>query len=50
MSPSAWQKLPPRFPFLVFISLYLLFSLFTFRDYGVTWDETDTYQEGVNLN
>lgn len=50
MKSSARQKLPLRLPFLIFLAFYLLFSFFTFRDYGVTWDETDTYQAGVNLN
>lgn len=49
MSPSVRQKLPTRVPFLIFLALYILFSLFTFRDYGITWDETDTYQEGARL-
>ena len=35
-----------RAPFLLFLSLYLLFALGTFRDFGATWDEPEAYQAG----
>ncbi len=38
-----------RYPFLAFLLFYLLFSFATFRDYGCTWDEQDTYQGGADL-
>ena len=38
-----------RIPFFVFLSFYLLFSLWTYRDYGCTWDEKDAYQGGAEL-
>lgn len=38
-----------RLPFLAFLGLYLVFSFATFRDYGCTWDEQDTYQGGAEL-
>ncbi|HVZ79572.1 MAG TPA: hypothetical protein VHE12_02080 [bacterium] len=38
-----------RLPFLAFFAFYLLFSLATFRDFGPTWDEQDTYLEGARL-
>jgi hypothetical protein len=37
----------PRFPLLLSLSLYLLFCLATFRDYGCTWDEQDVYRGGA---
>lgn len=38
-----------RIPFFAFLLFYLLFSFTTFRDYGCTWDEQDTYQGGAEL-
>jgi hypothetical protein len=38
-----------RSPFLIFLFLYLAFCLFTFRDYGITWDERDIYKEACDL-
>jgi hypothetical protein len=38
-----------RIPFLLFLALYLAFSFATFRDYGCTWDEQDSYQGGAEL-
>jgi len=36
-----------RLPLLLFLGLYLLFCLATFRDYGCTWDEQDAYRGGA---
>lgn len=38
-----------RLPFLFFLAAYLLVSLLTYRDFGSTWDEQDTYLEGTRL-
>ncbi len=38
-----------RIPFLLFAFFYLVFSLGTYKDYGCTWDEKDTYQGGMEL-
>lgn len=38
-----------RIPFFAFLLLYLAFSFATFRNYGCTWDEQDTYQGGQEL-
>ncbi len=38
-----------RIPFFAFIFFYLIFSFATYRDYGSTWDEQDTYQGGADL-
>ncbi len=38
-----------RIPFFVFLLFYLAFSFATYRDYGPTWDEQDTYQGGAEL-
>lgn len=38
-----------RIPFFAFLLFYLAFSFATFRDYGCTWDEQDTYQGGEAL-
>ena len=43
------MKASSRLPFLIFLVLYLLFSFLTFRNYGVTWDETEAYEEGQRL-
>jgi len=41
--------LRPHMPLLYFLLFYLLFCLFTFRDYGVAWDEYDVYSRGGAL-
>jgi hypothetical protein len=38
-----------RLPFLLFLLLYWVFAFSTYKDFGPTWDEQDTYQEGANL-
>src|SRR5579862_1551711 len=38
-----------RLPFFTFLAFYLIFSFVTFRDYGCTWDEQDTYQGGAEI-
>ncbi len=38
-----------RIPFFGFLLFYLAFSFATYRDYGPTWDEQDTYQGGAEL-
>jgi len=38
-----------RLPLFAFLLFYLTFSFLTFRDYGCTWDEQDTYQGGADL-
>lgn len=38
-----------RLPLFLFVIAYVLFSLFTFRDYGITWDEPDWYVCGGNM-
>jgi hypothetical protein len=38
-----------RIPFFAFLLFYLAFSFITYRDYGTTWDEQDTYQGGAEL-
>ena len=48
MSPVP-LKLRRRTPFFIFLCLYLLFSFGTYRDYGITWDEKDSYQGGAEL-
>ncbi len=48
MNPTR-AKAQQRIPFLIFLSLYLLFSLLTYRDYGATWDEQEAYQGGTAL-
>jgi hypothetical protein len=42
-------KTRQRIPFLLFLALYLVFSFWTFRDYGATWDEQEAYQGGTAL-
>ncbi len=42
-------KMKKRLPFFAFALCYLVFSFATFRDYGCTWDEQDTYQGGADL-
>jgi hypothetical protein len=42
-------KMKKRIPFFAFLLFYLVFSVVTFRDYGSTWDEQDTYQGGTEL-
>ena len=39
-----------RIPFLSFLLFYLFFSFATYKDYGPTWDEQDTYQGGADLH
>ncbi len=38
-----------RLPFFAFLLFYLIFSFATFRDYGCTWDEQDSYEGGAEL-
>ncbi len=38
-----------RIPFFVFILFYLVFSIWTYRDYGCTWDEKDVYTGGLDI-
>lgn len=38
-----------RFPLIIFLFLYLLLSLLTYKDYGTTWDESDVYSRGIAL-
>lgn len=35
-----------RYLFWGVLFIYLVFSLFTFRDYAITWDENDNYHNG----
>lgn len=35
-----------RIPLAVFLILYFAFSLITYKDYGITWDERDVYVHG----
>jgi hypothetical protein len=42
-------KMKKRIPFFAFLLFYLAFSFVTYRDYGSTWDEQDTYQGGADL-
>ena len=48
--PPRWlDVLRARYPLVFFLLLYLLFVLFTYRDYGVAWDEYDVYSRGEAL-
>src|SRR5581483_9065226 len=38
-----------RLPFLLFLLLYWVFAFSNYKDFGPTWDEQDTYQEGARL-
>jgi hypothetical protein len=38
-----------RYPLVLFLFFYFLFALFTYRDYGVAWDEYDVYSRGAAL-
>lgn len=38
-----------RLPFLLFLLFYWVFAFSTYKDFGPTWDEQDTYQEGARL-
>jgi len=39
-------KTDSRKPFLLFLFFYLIFCLVTYRQYGITWDEFNTYMSG----
>lgn len=43
---SLFKNNNTRSALIGFIIAYVLFSLLTFRDYGITWDETDSYKDG----
>src|SRR4030066_46918 len=36
----------PHYPFLIFTAFYLLFSLITYKNYGITFDEKVEYDAG----
>ncbi len=36
----------PRLPLIIFLALFILYAILTYRDYGITWDETDVYTWG----
>jgi hypothetical protein len=42
-------KIRQRIPLFLFLTLYVFFALWTYRDYGVTWDEQEAYQGGAAL-
>src|SRR5579871_2813007 len=44
-----FDGLRPHYPLLYFLLFYFLFCLFTYRDYGVAWDEYDVYSRGGAL-
>ncbi|HEY5039234.1 MAG TPA: hypothetical protein VIJ93_09210 [bacterium] len=48
--PQTQSALRSRFPLLLFLAFYLFFSLWTFQDYGATWDETGVYTRGILLS
>lgn len=48
-TPSRFDSLRPHIPLLGFLLFYLGFCLFTYRDYGVAWDEYDVYSRGGAL-
>jgi hypothetical protein len=49
-SEPAWlSTFRNRYPLVLFLFLYFGFVLFTYRDYGVAWDEYDVYSRGAAL-
>ncbi len=38
-----------QYPLIFFVFFYLLFTLFTYRDYGMTFDESGVYARGIGL-
>lgn len=38
-----------RLPLFILLAAYLVFSVVTFKDYGITWDEYDVYRRGEAL-
>lgn len=43
------NSLRKRYPLIIFILIYLIFSGITYRDFGITGDEPNVYTRGENL-
>lgn len=43
------KKIKTILPLFFLILFYLLFVFFTYKDYGITWDEWDVYRRGRYL-
>ncbi len=47
--PKLTQHVWSLLPLGIFLAIYLVFSLYTHTDFGVTWDENDFYSGGRDL-
>ena len=43
------EQIRNRYPLLLFLFLYLFWTLFTYQDFGETWDESGVYARGIVL-
>ena len=44
---KAFHGITKHLTLIIFVTLYIILALFTYKDFGITWDEFVVYNRGV---
>src|ERR1041385_2569857 len=47
MTSRPFQPIRDRYPLFLFLIFYFIWTLFTYQDFGETWDESGVYTRGI---